>query len=121
MFDYVEVLCNSGKMKAYFARKDYMNFVEYPTEGKEYNSPLDVLIEEVMLGNSDAGAIYIHRDGIFTEIAYYDNRKKESRENKDICDLSEWKTKKLKHLFTINKYNKNKCFSTIYNVYSIYY
>lgn len=88
MFDYVEVLCNSGKMNALFAKKDYMYFVEYPFRGKEYNGPLDVLKEEIELCNSDAGTIYFHRDGIFTEIAYYDNRTKESRENKKICDLS---------------------------------
>lgn len=76
--DYVLMLFSKGKIKAYFAKKSYVYFVEYPSSEYEYNSPMEVLKEEMDLGGiATSGIIYEKQhDNTFKEIAFIDLNEK---------------------------------------------
>ena len=75
-YKYVMLLSKNTNITAYFANLDYIYFVEYPTSNKEYNSPLEVLEEELTLTGGDAGIIYENIDGNFHKIAFIDSKEK---------------------------------------------
>lgn len=73
---YVLLMMNEkGDITYAFCNQDYIYLVEYPDESKEYNSPIDVLIEELQLCNLSNGIIYenIDNKGSFQPIAYIEN------------------------------------------------
>lgn len=63
-----------GKISYALGNVDYTYLVEYPDENKKYNSPLEVLEEELKLCNCDQGIIYENIDGkgTFEPIAFID-------------------------------------------------
>ena len=77
-FKYVMLLNQNGEIHPFFANYYVEAFVEYPEENKTYNTPSDVLEEEMKLTNSNSGIIYENTDrkGNFTPIAYIDNSNK---------------------------------------------
>ena len=77
-FQYVMLLCQNGKINPYFANYYIESFIEYPDENKTYDTPDDVLLEEMNLTNSSSGVIYENIDGKgnFVPIAYIDGLSK---------------------------------------------
>lgn len=76
-YQYVMLLYNDN-IKAYFANVDYTFFIEYPDSNKEYNTPLEVLEEEISINNSSSGIIYENINGVFKSIALIDKKTKNS-------------------------------------------
>lgn len=74
-FKYVMLLCKNNEIRAYFANLNYMFFIEYPEDNKDYDTPEMVLREEMNLCNSDAGIIYENIDDLcnFQPIAFIDD------------------------------------------------
>ncbi len=77
-FQYVMLLNQNGKINSYFANYYVESFIEFPDENKNYETPYDVLLEEIKLTNSSSGIIYENVDGKgdFIPIAYIDELKK---------------------------------------------
>ena len=65
----------NGNISYAFGNIDYTYLVEYPDESKNYDTPLDVLKEELQLCNSTNGIIYENMDakGNFQPIAFIEN------------------------------------------------
>lgn len=80
-FKYVMLLSKDNIISAQFANLNYMFFIEYPEDNKEYDTPEMVLQEEMRLCNSDAGIIYENIDelGNFQPIAFIDNEQIKNR------------------------------------------
>lgn len=74
-FKYVMLLSKDNVISTQFANLNYMFFIEYPEDNKEYDTPEMVLKEEMHLCDSDAGIIYENIDelGNFQPIAFIDN------------------------------------------------
>lgn len=75
-YQYVMLLSKNNVIKAYFANVDFTYFVEYPTSGKEYNTPLEVLESEMSLTGCDAGIMCENVNGQFHTIAFVDLKEK---------------------------------------------
>lgn len=75
-YQYVMLLSKDNNINAYFANVDYIYFIEYPTSNKEYNSPLEVLEEEISLTKSDAGIMYENINGQLHTIAFIELKEK---------------------------------------------
>lgn len=58
----IMIMNKNGKISYALANEDYTFLVEYPNEFKQYNSPLDILEEELKLYNSENGIIYENKD-----------------------------------------------------------
>ena len=74
-YKFVMMLCKNNEIKAYFANVDYLFFIEYPDENKDYDTPDVVLLEEMNLAGCEAGIIYENMDdkGDFRPIAFIEN------------------------------------------------
>ena len=73
-YKYVMMLCKNNVIRAYFANLDYVFFIEYPDDNKDYDTPDMVLLEEMNLAGCEAGIIYENIDdkGNFQPIAFID-------------------------------------------------
>ncbi len=82
-YKYVMLLYKNNEIKSYFANLDYMFFIEYPEDNKDYSTPDMVLSEEMNLTGCEAGIIYenIDDNGNFQPIAFIDKT-----QNKDYDD-----------------------------------
>ena len=69
------IMSKDGSISHAFGNVDYTYLVEYPDESKDYDTPLDVLREELQLCNSTNGIIYENIDskGNFQPIAFIEN------------------------------------------------
>ncbi len=73
-YKYVMLLYKNNEIKSYFANLDYMFFIEYPDDNKDYSKPDMVLSEQMNLTGCEAGIIYenIDDNGNFQPIAFID-------------------------------------------------
>lgn len=80
-FKYVMLLSKDNVISAQFANLNYMFFIEYPEDNKDYDKPEMVLKEEMLLCKSDAGIIYENMDnnGDFQPIAFIDEQQIKTR------------------------------------------